>query len=518
MTKHKCGTCRFFQEARLAGSGWCHHPQRRTTNDVMIMVRRNELACRDEWAHDLWADAEGSGAVERVPTPIARLTARPEPAATAGEIAAVVQAQTASTDGKGDGRIHEDIVVGETSVIAEIERDREWRGEDDSAARVVDTRAAIIKARETYRDRTKSLPGTRAGERVPLGARDDAPAEVSPATAATHGEEGTSTVEGSVAPPPPDPSLRRIRPPSPAVSDGFDDVPAVLPGFEIPTIERRSGTADDEFDRFDVVPTGTGPPRPLKEEHGEVPSGAADEAPVGLAPVRMTEEAGQAAAGFARRHPERRPIEPSLVPVRMERVQVSSAEYRTERDVAGADLDLTEERREEATALIRGRRGPFRHDPPPVSVREVAERSGAFGGDETPPLVAEAEPDPAEPELSGPAEDVVLPTRTPDPGQTVDTTIRVAPDLPRICRMCRDYRPAEGGDRGWCANEWAFTHRRVVDPDERMPCETSLGSWWLPVDAIWLTSTDVSAHGQPTPILDAVVASHRVEPMQRRGS
>src|SRR5688572_15208713 len=63
VNRRKCGTCRFYQEASLASSGWCHHPQRKVTSDLLIMVRKNELACRDEWSHDLWESiADQSGA------------------------------------------------------------------------------------------------------------------------------------------------------------------------------------------------------------------------------------------------------------------------------------------------------------------------------------------------------------------------------------------------------------------------------------------------------------------------
>ena len=61
MSKRRCETCCFFQEAGLASSGWCHHPQRKTTDDVKIMVRRNELACRNMWAGDLWRAAATVG-------------------------------------------------------------------------------------------------------------------------------------------------------------------------------------------------------------------------------------------------------------------------------------------------------------------------------------------------------------------------------------------------------------------------------------------------------------------------
>lgn len=517
MTKHKCGTCRFFQEARLAGSGWCHHPQRRTTSDVMIMVRRNELACRDEWAHDLWMAVEdGKGAVEgAVPESVGPLTARREPAATEGEIAALLKAQTAPVDRGGNEQRHEDVVVGETLVIAESERDWAWQREDAAASRVGDTRAAIIKARETYRDRARSAAPGRFEERAPLSSRGAEADTTLGASEEPDGATGEPTVpEAAVAPAPPDPSLRRTRPA--VVFDGFDDVPSVVPGFEIPNVERRP----DGAERPAKPSEDDSPPALAADSDGGAAAAPAAEPPVSLASVRRHADSADVGAGPPRRRTERRPLEPSLVPVRVERRSGASTPYRTPADDAVPDLDLTVERREDATALIQGRRGPFRHDPPPVPVREVAERWGAFAEDEdlAPDDTAVTVDASAASAAYLPLEDVVVPTRRSEEEPPLDLTIRVAPDLPRTCRMCRDYRPAEGGARGWCANEWAFTHRRVVDPDERMPCETSLGSWWLPVDAIWLASTDVSSHGQPTPILDAVVAHHRAEPLQRRGS
>ena len=49
-------------------------------------------------------------------------------------------------------------------------------------------------------------------------------------------------------------------------------------------------------------------------------------------------------------------------------------------------------------------------------------------------------------------------------------------DLPRICRTCRDYRPAADGQRGWCANAWAFTHRRLVLEDDPAPASRPLAT------------------------------------------
>jgi hypothetical protein len=78
------------------------------------------------------------------------------------------------------------------------------------------------------------------------------------------------------------------------------------------------------------------------------------------------------------------------------------------------------------------------------------------------------------------------------------------PDVPRCCRTCRDFRPAEGGERGWCNNVWAFQHRRMVHGDE-MPCWGVVGSWWVPRDEVWLDELDVD-HGHQTPLIDAMLA------------
>jgi hypothetical protein len=92
-----------------------------------------------------------------------------------------------------------------------------------------------------------------------------------------------------------------------------------------------------------------------------------------------------------------------------------------------------------------------------------------------------------------------------EPYLDVEDDVVIAPDVPRMCRTCRDFRPAASGDRGWCTNRWAFSHRRMVDSDE-LPCETSVGVWWLPSDEVWLATADLSAHSQPTPLVDLWLA------------
>jgi hypothetical protein len=46
-------TCRFFDNANIAGSGWCRHPKRVDLSEL-VLVRGNELACRNPWDQDLW--------------------------------------------------------------------------------------------------------------------------------------------------------------------------------------------------------------------------------------------------------------------------------------------------------------------------------------------------------------------------------------------------------------------------------------------------------------------------------
>jgi hypothetical protein len=97
-------------------------------------------------------------------------------------------------------------------------------------------------------------------------------------------------------------------------------------------------------------------------------------------------------------------------------------------------------------------------------------------------------------------------------GELLDMTIDVAPDIPRECRTCRSFRSADGGARGWCTNEWAFTHRRMVNEDD-LACETSIGCWWLPADHYRL-DVDADDDPGPTPRMDELIARHR--PAARR--
>lgn len=55
--KRECQSCHFFEPAGIARSGWCRHPSRMTSASVKILVRGQELSCRDEWNNSLWESA-----------------------------------------------------------------------------------------------------------------------------------------------------------------------------------------------------------------------------------------------------------------------------------------------------------------------------------------------------------------------------------------------------------------------------------------------------------------------------
>ena len=73
--------------------------------------------------------------------------------------------------------------------------------------------------------------------------------------------------------------------------------------------------------------------------------------------------------------------------------------------------------------------------------------------------------------------------------------------LPQCCGTCRDFRPAEGGERGWCNNQFAFDHRRMVQRND-LACRSTIGVWWIASDDWWQQQADISHHGRPTPVVD----------------
>jgi hypothetical protein len=151
VAKQKCETCRFFQEAGLAGSGWCHHPQRKTSNGVMVMVRRNELACRNAWAASLWEPVSGDADAGQA-QPLHLMAAGPLPPANADDIRAVVSQDTVIAD------TGEDVLLSEARIIAEPVRPAmpSHQAAVPRPAPGFDPRTALFRAREAHREKTRA--------------------------------------------------------------------------------------------------------------------------------------------------------------------------------------------------------------------------------------------------------------------------------------------------------------------------------------------------------------------------
>ncbi len=107
------------------------------------------------------------------------------------------------------------------------------------------------------------------------------------------------------------------------------------------------------------------------------------------------------------------------------------------------------------------------------------------------------------PEWSSPAQSGY---RTSSESESFSQGPAIAPDIPRVCRTCRDFKPTGTGERGWCNNNHAFSHRRMVEADE-LACGSSYWCWWLPHDGIWQKDFDASRHAMPTPRVDRMLAA-----------
>jgi hypothetical protein len=387
VAKQKCGTCRFFQEAGLAGSGWCHHPQRKTPG-VMIMVRRNELACRDEWSQSLWqSHADPSTNDEPM------FQRPPHTAALPPTSAESLRSLLGTQEPSAMAPAGEDVLLSEARIVSEPEPPWEPPARPLATGNF-DPRTAIFKAREAYRDRARA---NAAAARQLAGAEAISDSQSGAVEATRLGEMDRE-----------------------AMTEG--ETPREAEQFSSATSTATTASSSLEFS--EVTPAST----LLARTDVEVPAYAR-----GVTPARSV----SVGADIARDLP------------------------RTQADVGPGVADT------DANGWLIA---PHATQPPATE--------------------AESEPDEALPAWF----------RT---------------DLPRICRACRDFRPSGEGQRGWCANAWAFTHRRLVQADDMAPCHSAIGDWWVPVDAVWLVAADVSAHGRATPLLDRLIAEERA---QRRRS
>lgn len=363
----------------MAGSGWCHHPQRNVTTGAKILVRRNELACRDDWQHSLWESAASEGADVRsvAPRPV---PLGPLPPLGADTVRAVLQTPPAMDN------VGEDVLLSEARIVAEP-RDSRPPAARPAPVAALDTRSAVFRAREAFRDRARSRMS--AARHASGAVASDISREI---------EAAAKAAPGSLA------------------GSGMDSITPAMP-FAVGSSEMTSWYEGDERSvaaGFVSQFLGNDDQQEFAEPRGEMAPGPPD---------------------------------------------------RT-RDRA-AEKGLTDRQR----------------------ANTVPRESSALG------------------ESPEPAPDTAREPRS----SKADLPIWFRTDLPRICRSCRDYRPGADGQRGWCANAWAFTHRQMVQADQAAPCLSAIGDWWAPADDVWLVAADVSAHGRPTPLLDRVVASEIVK-------
>ena len=343
------------------------------------MVRRNELACRDEWSRSLWQPREGHQSNGDMP--FQRPTPGPLPPTLAENLRSVLNrdlALAASSQG-------EDVLLSEARIVSEEHEPWEPQQRPFPVGNF-DPRTAIFRAREAYRERVRAKS---AAERLSAGVEA---AMESPAA----GEFVPASAEESA-----------IEPSDPAPHEA-GAVAGALPAQLLDADAWLSGATEVDS--------------PVAEaELSAVPE--------------LSETAAQTRTPVLADQPDLDEplIEPRSIPARSEQL--------------GAPTDGSQ------------------------AIEEVDSARRLVGLDERETL--------------------------PDWYRT---------ELPRICRTCRDYRPAADGQRGWCANTWAFTHRRLVLEDDPAPCQSAIGDWWLPVDDIWLVAADVSSHGRATPLLDRLTA------------
>jgi len=615
MKRRVCETCLYFESAGFSKNGWCHHPARRQNSDIRLMVRANELGCRNGWNADLWVPADTDGATQRehpIDSIAGRARAEVEPAAQKDLITSIVAART---DNKPVAEHRplavpparpsagEDIFVKQTPSLS-------WKATTSVSAQpatelVQDPKAAILRARDQFRQRRKD-EGRLADRHLPTPA---APLLASIREAQIVDDfdlADPEPISGSIDPrfenrpllrrspadrsedrrPVSPVSLREIERSFPSITEFPDDRPRFesVPDLDTEPDDRTVLEFRQDDTWIETRQLDTVPPEPyemdelfeeddtgLHAEHEEyedvelsvhhresvldrflrqrrerrrtpdlAPAPAPATAPARPAemehpwPEQFDDGAGDAPLALNRRSAPMEPrpaedLEPARAYVSREDAWDTGERWAT-RDTAGARSAPEPRQRYEPAYEI--------DDdfllPPPLPAYESAtendqrERSRTHRGYEPapetrhatrrqqplPPVVDEFGDQPLfasqpAPHYEGAGTDRVSHERP--------ATVLAADRIERICRTCRDFRPAENGDRGWCTNKWAFSHRRMVDADD-LACRNSLGSWWTPKDDIWRRDSDISRHAQQTPRVDEWLFGTSSDTNERRRS
>ena len=523
----------------------------------MIMVRKNELACRDEWSHDLWevrtGTADASPASFVVPFPTG-----PVQPATQVEIAAVLRADTVAAHLNQPAT---DVLLSEIGGAAESTPIGSEPGppptsasslpEESPAARAVqpsDTfeRSAVRRAHETFREHTRAASRPMAGVDSPATGRDDAVPTL------IQGNEPVAGIANDISD---DGQHDSVESADEAVLvgmdfDGWADSSAMWPEEDEPRDEIRDSprgrsAADDahssgDADSDDVAAYNN----TYSTADSDTPDRGFRFADLFSWRPGMQQRSASSTSGSAQELPatenwesELDAPEPATTgpygrPAREERTATLASQENDKTLLAGqtastSGLDgLPTERRHrdvssapsvhEAAGEAVAAPTPFTGEPVAQSEHQEFPDGLAIAGDPAFVVPSWFPDDPEAIAVHDEAEIEGAAVATPMPGEEVDRALPRALHGPRQCRACRDFRPADGGERGWCGNPWAFSYRRMVEGEDVAPCAAAFGDWWLPKDVIWLDSGDISAHGLATPLLDAFVPDHRPEAPARR--
>jgi hypothetical protein len=444
------------------------------------MVRRGELACRDGWSRDLWAPSGETTSVVSNPEPM--LTGPVAPV-TAEEMTQLVSARyvTLEPTSKNQSAAPIDVVVGESPAPP--------MNDDRATLLSHDPRAAIEAARKRHLQNLQGADLEEAPEtQAPLNRSGDYSQTRSPFVSSTQSERQASSVDIPARPVMPRyaPDVAPVsRAEVPRDSSGivtfkadeeqFSSVPDVVDGLQLPRRDDArliSKVAGESFEHdVEIASTRVKSPRSWQLERSDLEIDV---------------------AAFATE------TVPEPEPVLQPEINGTELEFEDEwiAEADGLDGEPEAEPYYESAPPRRRWQPSFRFERP--QRQRVYEETV----DEWEDDYAYVEDQVVEPEAFEPdylAADPAFAWREQD--DRLDMTIEASPTVPRMCRTCRDFRPADNGGRGWCTNKWAFSHRRMVDADE-LPCETSLGCWWLPHDEVWLSEADAVAHTEPTPLVD----------------
>ena len=495
------------------------------------MVRKVELNCRNGWAADLWEPApDGEGQpVDPADAPFAALA---EGGAALAELerlppltAEVGATETTSTLGV-------DVLVDQSPSPRSASSGSADVGRDDAEERP-DHRELIIRARDINRIRqaNRTRP-TLAPIGVPDGDRPAPPDTGStdagraiepdwfrPITVAAPGTEPGDRTSGqaigrdepvsadrealaarlaSLVPVPPVPStelrtdLLGFGANRAEAESRFETVPPVDPTFTLPFRDRGEATplragfgGDDPFDA-PVVADRRGsfepeePSQPAQMSSSAMAGGTSPEDQARSLPGPAGDDRERGRRWSRDRRATHREM-PDVAPAPDASPQLAApSASRPTSDESGTDWPVAV--------------GPIVRAEPERDLSRDQELRPAITRD--PALVGAAEEEVTIGEASLSFASSAEPALVDDP--------TYLPGVLRCCRTCRDFRPAEGGERGWCTNRWAFQHRRMVHDDE-MPCWGAVGSWWVPHDDVWLDEWDVD-HVHPTPLVETMLA------------